>query len=386
MINRPFKSLRRLVGVLAFGLFAAGAALAAPVTVTDIMGREVTLPAPAKRIILAQGRQLNALGLIHPDPISLLVGWGSDYKRQNSDAYARHRDKFPAIDSIPNVGDGATPAGFSLEKAVTLAPDLVIFNRSIAESSNESGNVIERLEAAGIPVVVIDFFLHPLQDTVPSLRILGRLLGREDQAESYIHFYEERRQRISSRLESVSRPSVFMHAHAGGYECCQSPGQGTFNDFIMAVGGRNIAAALLPGATGQISLERLVAEDPDVYIATGGTHLTKSGGLVLGLGISHETAAQSFAAQLSRPGINMLSAIESKRAYGLWHLFNDTPMHIVAIELLAKWIHPEIFADIDPQSTWREISTRFSAIPLDGTFWIDPAENNASPAGLPSKP
>jgi iron complex transport system substrate-binding protein len=362
-------------------------ALAEPVKITDLLGREVTLKAPAKRIVLAQARQLNALGLIHPDPVSLIVGWGSDFQRQNADAYALYRAKFPAIDAVPIVGNGSTPDGLSLEATIALSPDLVLLSRSIAGTRQEAGDVFKKLEAAGIPVAVVDFFLEPLRDTVPSLRILGRLLGRQEAAEEYIHFYEEHRQRLASRFGATPRPSVFMHAHAGGFDCCLSPGKGTFDDFINAAGGRNIAADLLPGATGQISLEQLIAQDPEIYIATGGTHLIKSGGLVLGLNISRETAEQSFAATLGQSSINALSAIRNGRAHGLWHLFNDTPMHVVAIEALAKWIHPELFSDVDPQATLQEISERFSAIPLHGTFWIDATGGKDPPQqDMPPKP
>lgn len=371
MIARLTRIATRLVApLLALGMIATPAA-AQPVTVTDLAGRTVTLPGPAKRIVLAQGRQLNGLGLLHPDPISLLAGWGSDHKRQNPDAYARYAAKFPAIETVPTVGDGGTQDGFSFEKAVSLAPDLVILSQSLAGSRHGPGDLVSRFEAAGITVAVVDFYLQPLRDTVPSLRVLGKLIGREQQAEAYVRFYEERRERLASRVRGIERPSVFMHAHAGGFDCCQSPGKGTFDDFITLAGGRNIAASILPGATGQISLEQLLAADPAVYVATGGVHLARRGGLVLGLGVSPEEGARSFATLIAGPGISALSAVRSGRAYGLWQLFNDTPLHIVAIEALAKWIHPERFADLDPQATLNEIQARFSAIPLDGTLWID---------------
>lgn len=372
MIALPLRALMRLL--LAASVLLCVVALPAraePVTVIDLLGRSVTLPGPAKRIVLAQGRQLNALGLLHPDPISLLAGWGADHRRQNPDAYARYLAKFPAIESVPTVGDGGTQDGFSFEKAVSLSPDLVILSSSLAGTRRGPGDLVERFEAAGIKVAVVDFYLRPMRDTLPSLRILGKLIGREEQAEAYIRFYEERRRLIEERLHGAERPSVFMHAHAGGFDCCSTPGKGTFDDFITAAGGRNIAAAILPGATGQISLEQLLAADPAIYVGTGGTHLAKLGGLVLGLGVSRETATQSFGALLAQPGIAALAAVRNHRAYGLWQLFNDTPLHIVAIERLATWFHPDRFADVDPQATLDEISHRFSAIPLDGALWID---------------
>ncbi|UZF91415.1 ABC transporter substrate-binding protein [Bosea sp. NBC_00550] len=360
---------RRTLLLAGLALPVLSARASEPVTATDVLGRTVRLAAPARRIVLAQGRQLNALGLLHPDPVSLLAGWGNDLERQNADALARYRARFPAIDALPIVGDGGTANGFSLERAIALGPDLVVLSRSLAGTRRGPGDLVEKLEGAGIPVVVVDFFLEPLRDTVPSLRALGRLIGRDEQADKLIAFYEERMQRVASRVAGATRPSVFVHAHAGGYDCCMTAGQGTFNEFVHAAGGRNIAAAMLPGATGQIGLEQLISADPDVYVATGGTHLAKLGGLVLGLGIGEADAEASFAKLLATPSLSTLTAIEKRRAFGFWHLFNDTPLHVVAIEALAKWLHPERFRDIDPAATLAE-GARFSAIPLDGTLWI----------------
>lgn len=360
---------------LMLGAIAAPAlihpARAQAVTATDVLGRTITLKAPAKRIVLGQGRQINALGLIHPDPVSILAGWGSDYRRQSPDTFARYQARFPAIEALPLVGDGATQGGFSFEQAITLAPDLMVLSRSLAGTRRGPGDLVERFEAAGIPVAVIDFFLDPLKDTVPSLRLLGTLIGQEKRSEQLISFYQGRLRMIAERIKGAPVPDVFIHAHAGGIECCMSPGRGTLDDFITAAGGRNIATALVPGATGQISLEQLLVSDPQFYVATGGTHLAKQGGLVLGLGVDPATAQESFRRLLASPGIATLKAVSERRAYGLWHLFNDTPLHVVAIERLAKWLHPARFADIDPAATMAEAAA-FSAIPLDGTLWIEP--------------
>lgn len=362
----------RLVAMLALALLAlVRPAVAEPVTAVDLLGRTVSLPAPAKRIVLAQGRQLNALGLIHRDPLSIIAGWSGDFRRQMPDAYARYRETFPAIDDIPLTGDGSTADAFSFEKAVSLAPDLVVLSQSLAGTRRGPGDLVQRFEAAGIPVVVVDFYFEPLRDTVPSLRILGTLIGRQEQAEAFITLYEQRRRRIAERLAGAPRPSVFFHAHAGGFDCCSSPGKGIFDSLITLAGGRNIAADLIPGPSGVISLEQLLAIDPDVYIGSGGVHLAKRGGLVLGLGVGREQAAASLAAVLGQPGFEVLSAVRKGRSFGLWQLFNDTPLHLVALEVMATWLHPERMAGIDPQATLREIETRFSAIPLDGTLWIE---------------
>jgi iron complex transport system substrate-binding protein len=331
-------------------------------------------PEPATRILLAQGRHLPALALIHPDPVSILAGWQSDMHRQDAATYELFRRKFPALDSVPVVGDGI-PENFSIERALALRPDVAILSWYVAgmqSGSPAASPVVRRFENAGIPVVIVDFFANPLRDTVPSIRILGQVVGREKEAEAFLRFYEDHLARLKDTLAAhrPERPTVFMHAHAGGSECCYSSGKGTFDDFISLVGGRNIAADVIPGSTGQISIEYLIAKDPVVYVATGGPHLASSGGLVLGTGADPDVARRRFAELLARPGLSGLSAVTSGRAHALWHMFNDSPSHIVALEWLAKWFHPELFKDLDPEETMRRLNT-FSAVPLDGTYWIE---------------
>ena len=41
----------------------------------DLRGRPITLDKPATRLAIDDSRYLVALGLLHPDPVSLLVAW-----------------------------------------------------------------------------------------------------------------------------------------------------------------------------------------------------------------------------------------------------------------------------------------------------------------------
>jgi len=347
---------------------------ATPIRIKDVAGRDVMLEKVATRILLAQGRHLPALALIHPDPVSIMAGWQSDMRRQDPATFELFRRKFSGLDAVPVVGDGI-PENFAIEKALSLQPDVAILSLYVAglrRGSSSTSAVIRKFESAGIPVVVVDFFANPLRDTVPSIRILGQILGREQQAGNFIEFYESHLSRLRSTLETnnPAKPKVFMHAHAGASECCYSSGKGTFDDFITVAGGRNIAADAIPGSTGQISLEFLLANDPAVYVATGGAHLASGGGLMLGTGAAPDAAGRRFGELLARPGLAGLSAVSSGRAHALWHMFNDSPSHIVALEWLAKWFHPELFRDLDPAATMERLNG-FSAVPLEGTYWVE---------------
>ena len=49
----------------------------------------------------------------------------------------------------------------------------------------------------------------------------------------------------------------------------------------------------------------------------------------------------------------------------------NSPIDIVATEVLARWIQPELFADLDPRATLTAINERFLAVPYHGDYWTD---------------
>lgn len=368
-MKRMLETMMMLVA-MALGVSAA---MAEPITVTDLLGRQVTLEKPAKRIVLSQGRHLQALALLHPDPVSLIAGWKEDYKLDSA-SYAAWTHKYPAIEQIPSVG-AATDLSFSVEKAISLEPDLVVFSlfTRAATSAGMLQGITSSFEKAGIPVVFVDFFVKPMQNTLPSMDILGKLIGREEQAAAFSDFYSARLRHITERIGlETKRPKVFMQVHAAPGDCCNSPGRGIFDDFIVAAGGHNIGADIIPGLAGRVSVEHIINVDPDIYLATGGPHMAALRGLVLGTGVDEEAARESLDRLVNSSPISNLSAIANHRAYGVWHLFNDSPTHILLIEAMARWFHPDLFADVDPDATLRELNSRFLALPLQGTYWITP--------------
>lgn len=349
------------------------------VLITDVVGRQVTVKRPVKRILLGEGRQLLALSLIHPDPVSVLAGWPGDFMRQDATTYGRYRERFPGIEKVPVVGAGNVET-FSVEQALAVQPDIAIFSGGYGPSV-KSTEIVSRMEAAGIPVVFIDFIAKPLENTTRSLAILGQILGREKEAQAYIDFYDAHIKRISSRLAQAKPklPNVFMHAHAGLGDCCASPGHGTIGAFVDAAGGNNIAGGVFKQLFGQLNLEYVLSAQPDIYVGTGGMHLAGKGGLVMGPGVEEAVSRAALASIVARPGLADVAAVRNGRVYGLWHIFNNNPANFLAVEVLAKWFHPELFADVDPQASLRELNEKFLPVPMQGTYWLalkDPAEGS----------
>jgi iron complex transport system substrate-binding protein len=208
--------------------------------------------------------------------------------------------------------------------------------------------------------------------------VLGGVLGRRTEAEAYIAFYEAEMVRVTRRLPKggEATPTVFIENRVGlSDECCATMANGMMGRFVDHAGGRNIARDLIPGSHGTLSLEYLLTRQPDVYIGTAigaaeGAGRTPTR-IVLGAGVSAETARASLARALQRRGIAELQAVRRGRAHAIWHHFYNSPLNVVAVQVIAKWLYPERYADLDPAATLRTLYARFQPVPLSGVYWID---------------
>ncbi|SAL20130.1 ABC Fe3+-hydroxamate transporter, periplasmic ligand binding protein [Caballeronia sordidicola] len=350
------------------------ATLDAAQTVTDVAGRTVRVPQNPRRILLGESRLLMAVALLEGDhPLANIVGWQGDLKNRDPQTFDVYAKKFPQINDIPLIGK-ATESSVSDEKALSLKPDLAIFTFG-GEGPGQYNALVKQLEATGTVVVFVDFRIHPMQNTLASMKLLGEVLHRNEQADAYIKFYQEHVARVQSVVASVpdaQRPKVFIDMLAGSWGvCCHTAGNGSFGEFIKVAGGRNIAADLLPGVLGDISMEQLIVAKPDIYVADG--TWTRPGVTALRVGAltSEQDAEQSLSALVARPGYDAIKAIHDGRVFGIWHNYYDSPYNIIAIEAFAKWFYPAQFKDLSVKATHDEMYRRFLAVPSDGTYWVD---------------
>lgn len=359
-------SWRRLLPLL---LLLSLCQSASAVEVTDVLGRKVQMDHAPQRIVLGEGRLFFALALLDRDnPFQRVVGWQNDMRLLDPHTYEVYAKLYPEVARLPLIGQ-ASEQSVSAEQILALKPDLAIF--SIAgEGPTQHSPVADLLAKAGIPVLFIDFRVHPIRNTRVSLEALGTLLGREAQAQEYLGLYDRHLAKVTATvasLKEVQRPKVFLELLPGVW---QAPGHTTgksgLGSVVEAVGGHNIGADVVPGALGDVSVEYVLKADPDVYIATG----NRAPGVLLGAGVSVETARDSLAKITARPEFAPLRPIQAGEAHALWHDFYNSPFNILAVEAMARWIHPQAFADLDPRATLGEINGLLK-VGLDGQYWID---------------
>ena len=364
---------RRLFCLL---LLTATLGLAAPAraqwprAVTDVLGRTVTIPAVPHAVLLGEGFQLLNLALVHPDPVSLLVGMGGDLKQMDPQSLAAFERAFPALAQVPRL-TMSVGQNLPAEAALARRPDLVILS-AWQFAAEETKRSLELFASLGVPVIFVDGSQHPLSNTPKTIRLLGAALGRGEQAEAYARFYEERVERIRARVAAAPPgPKVLFTAFPGRWPCCWAAGSGGGGEFLAALGARNLAEGLLPNARGgTLGLEQVLMLRPEVYIGTGLYRPGEAGGLQLGTGAPADGARESLARVLEAPELANLPAVQAGRAHGLWNYFAGTVINVVALEAVARWVRPEMFADLDPGATLAEINRRFAAVPFEGTYWV----------------
>ncbi len=343
-------------------------------TVTDVAGRTVEVPENINRILLGEGRLFHAVALLEGDkPLARIAGWQGDFRKLDPQSYTVYKAKFPEIDKIPLIGNTSADS-VSAEKVLTLNPDIAIFGLS-GHGPGKNSELVAQLEKAGVPVVFVDFRTEPLKNTLPSIRMLGKVLHREKQAAEYADFYEKNAKlvtQITSKIPEEKKPTVFIDLRAGAFEdCCGTAGNGNLGNFIDLAGGKNIAKGVLPGALGDMNLEKVIAADPYIYIASGAKAPdSNEPGVKLGAQSTPELAKASLKKITERKGISSLTAVKEGRDYAIWHNYYNSPYNVIVAQVFAKWFYPEQFADLDPQKTLNELHSKFLAIEPSGVYWI----------------
>ncbi|APO78541.1 ferrichrome/ferrioxamine ABC transporter substrate-binding protein (plasmid) [Rhizobium etli 8C-3] len=356
--------------VLAMGLVvtAVWPAFADKITVRDVTGREVEVNAPVKHMILGEGRQIYFLAALDKEaPFKHVVGWRDDLPKADPESYDAYLAKYPDIAKLPTFG-GMKDGTFDIEQAVALKPDVILMNID-AKTATEEAGYIEKLGKVGIPLVYVDFREKPMENTEPSMRIMGKLMDKEAIAEDFIKFRADSIKRVTDVLQKANppKPVVFVE-RAGGYseDCCMSFGNENFGKMVEIAGGINMAKDIIPGTFGTVNPEQIIASNPDQIIVTGGNwdkYVPGGAWVGVGYGADLEKAHHKLEALTKRPAFTGVKAVADHNVHAIWHQFYNNPYQFVAIQEIAKWLHPDLFADLDPEATFKELHARF--LPLD---------------------
>ncbi|MBA83695.1 MAG: ABC transporter substrate-binding protein [Rhodobacteraceae bacterium] len=373
-------SLRGFLGALVASTLIVSAtdAQAEALTFTDIAGRKVTLPEMPDRIILGEGRMMYAIASVSENnPFEKIVGWNSDLILYDPDGFRKFENVFPE-DTARLIDFGNPYAGdFSIEAVLEADADLVLLESGSLFKAEETG-LMDKLADAGVQVAFLDFRRNATENVVPSLLMLGRILGEEQRAAEFIDFYIAQMRKVTNVIDTIpaeDRPVVVVENAAGWQTdfCCWSFGPYNFGRFVELAGGLNYASTLANAYSVTLNLEGVITANPAHIVATGANWAEfkpEVTSVLLGYEADDAANTERLNALTARPGFADLEAVKNGNFHVIFHQFYNSPYHFIAIQQLAKWFYPEDFEDLDPQATFAELHERFLPFGVSGTFWM----------------
>ncbi len=226
-------------------VFSAGPAAADPeqsLRVRDDTGRVVQLPRPAERIVS-----------LAPHVTEMLYSAGAGELIVGAVSYS---DYPPAAKAIPRIGGYRQ---LDLEAILALQPDLIV----AWQSGNGDAN-LDSLRRFGIPVYLTE--PRQLEQIASNIERLGTLTGSAQVAHAATVDFRRRLQTLQQRYRGSRPVRVF-------YQVWNEPlmtinGDHLINQLIELCGGVNVFAEV-PAVAPTVSLEAVLARDPEVIVASG---------------------------------------------------------------------------------------------------------------------
>ena len=273
-------------------------------TLTDDLGRTVTLNHPAQRIVSTA-----------PSNTEILFAIGAGPQVVGRDDFS---DYPAAVQSLPKVGGTDK---YNNEQIVALQPDLVL------AAEINTADQVKTLESLGLTVY---YLKNPttLEEMYGNLETVAKLTGHEADAATLVASLKARVAAVDNKIATAtSRPSVFYEIDATDPAKPYTAGSGTFIDLlIQRAGGTNIAGTSKDQYP-QLSLEQVVALNP-TFILLGDAAYGATPDVVK-----------------ARPGWGSLDAVKNGNVIPVDdNLFSRPgPRLVDGLELLAKILHPELF-------------------------------------------
>jgi iron complex transport system substrate-binding protein len=319
-------------------------------TITDSVGREVSLPGEINRVVISSIWPLPSVYCLFEGSAKKLVGIhpASMSAAKNSMLVRVTPDILKASTSFTKGND------LNIEELLKLKPDVVFYAPA---GEGETDAEYEQLKAAGIPAVAFSTYKWDF-DCVATfdnwVRLLGEVLQRQDEAAGIAEYgrrtYEDI-QNVFAENPDMKKPKVLiLFEYKDGF--ITTSGSHFFGQYwIEASGGINVAEKL--NGMPEINMEQIYAWDPDIIFITN---------------FSPALPEDILENKVEGHDWSSVRAVRDGRVYkfplGMYRWFppsSDTPL---ALKWLAQKTHPELFPDMNMDGEIRNYYERFYNVKL----------------------
>lgn len=273
----------------------------------------------------------------------------------------------PRLEELADVGE-VDSGTFSLEATVAAKPDIALL---AAWQYKALGDVADRIEAAGIPVVVLDYNAQTVEKHVQSTQLLGQIMGAEDRAKTLADEYAAAVAEVEKRLATLpegATPKVYVELARKGKDTIDNSYSGTqWGSVIDQLKAHNIANGQISN-WGKLSPEYVLAQNPQVILLAGSGWAGRDQAVIMGPGVDSALTHERMQAYLARPGWDGLDAVKNGRIFGIYHGGNRTLYDYAFLQFLAKAMYPDAFADVDPQAALDRFFDTYMPVKFKGTY------------------
>ncbi|UUX48570.1 ABC transporter substrate-binding protein [Nisaea acidiphila] len=357
-----------VAALLLVALSPASGRAAETITVTDTLGREVAVPHGAKRVLLGFYFE-DFYAIVGPDAYSRVVAISRDaWEGWRNSQWKAYTAIDPRLEKLTDIGE--VDAGtFNIEAALVSKPDVAIL---AAWQYRMLGNAVQKLEKAGIPVVVADYNAQTLEKHLVSTRLIGRVMATEERATALAAQYENAVRDVLDRVGSAKGGAKKVYVELGNSgpdKYGNSYAGHMWGRVIGMAGGTNIADGKITTSS-PLNPEYVLASKPEIVLFAGSDWRGRDQAILLGFDHSETLTRERVAPFKARPGWSKLPAVETGDVYVVYHGGARTLYDFAFLQFIAKAIHPEAFADIDPVENHRRFYEEWLPIEANGTFMM----------------
>lgn len=345
----------------------AGPEAPAEITVTDMIGREVTVvPGSYQRVVCVGAGALRMYTYVCD--LSLLCGVEDidnvtlTERPKMFDSVARpyvlaNKEAFAALPSCGVGGPNAQTA--EAEKILSCEPDIVI---SEYEDVEKADALQEQL---GVPVITLKSGAKGVFDDSfrGCLTLLGKIFCREERAEELVSYIAAQQEAVSARTKGVpevEKPAVYV---------CGLGNWGTTNHLMTSESYVSFAVANVKNAVSGTGNQKVFALEKEAFVALG-----ESMDMVV-----MDAAAVKNIKPLYAEDPDLFAgckAFENGEVY-LQMAFNayytNYEIQLANTWFIAKTVYPELFADVDLTAKTDEITEAFNGRALAEEIFACPA-------------
>jgi len=316
-----------------------------PVTVTDLAGREVTVPAEVERVVAIGSGSLRLV--VYAGGLDKVVG--VEQFEKDPPVRRPYTLAYPALLDLPVIGAGGPNTTPDAERLLAATPD-VIFASTLVDVTGAD----ELQAATGIPVVVVDYgnLSTIAEPFFMSMELVGEVLGTTDRSAevvTYVHDVVADLAERTAGLTEADKPTAYVGALGRSGSHGIDSTQTKYFPF-EAIGAANVAAAVEPPGSVTIDPEQLLMWDPmHIFVDVHGLKLVR------------EDAA-------TEPALYQgLSAVREGRVYTQLPVnsyFTNIEVALADAYYTGTVLFPERFADVDPVAKADEIALEILGQPV----------------------